>query len=66
MNTRPHEIRRREVENEKFTPLLVFGESLTEASGLLTDCGVQGEAATRGRKGPYVGLYVCRYEGAEE
>lgn len=58
------EIRRRRVENEKFTLLLVFGEP--EASGLLTDCGAQGEATTRGRKGrePFVCVCVCvcRYE----
>lgn len=46
------------------SPLYSFSENrLPEASGLLTDCGAQGEAATRGRKGPYVRLYVCRHEG---
>lgn len=47
----------------KNSPLYSFSENrLPEANGLLTDCGAQGKAATRGRKGPYVGLYMCRHE----
>lgn len=63
VNTRPHEIRCRGWKM-KNSPLYSFSENrLPEANGLLTDCGAQGEAATRGRKGPYVRLYVSTRGG---